>query len=174
MQRLIRKIIEDVKTNIKPEGENSESKLFNLLVMYGKIWLSSQSQQLEKRVNYDEKNSEQEFLLSIGLVSKRLNEDFSSYYLEVSNPIYEKMLNLYPNDFQQTSYIEDTLPNIRGYGKKYGMWLITKKDIYLLSPEKSSEKVRGVSAIINNLAGEELREEEHEYLIRSMWVNFEI
>ncbi|MBL1211063.1 hypothetical protein [Geminocystis sp. GBBB08] len=163
----LRGIIDNVKEKIKTLGEENQDKLFNSLVMYGKIWLSSQSQELGKRVNYDENNSEQNFLLSIGLVSKRLNEDFNSFYLEVSNPIYEKMLNLYPNEFQQTSYIEETLPNIRGYGQKYGMWLITQENKYLLSSEE-------VLAIINHLAGEKLSEEEHKYLISSISINFQL
>lgn len=161
-------IIDDIKQRIEEIGQKSEDQLFDLLVTYGKIWLSSQSQSEEskKRFKYVEGDREQELLLSsdIGLVSKRWNRDFSGYYLEVSNPIYEKIFNLKKNDFNEESYVEQILPNIRGYGKKLAKWIIFQQNQYLLQKQELQDILKG-------LANQNLHEEEHQFLARSQVLN---
>ncbi len=153
-------IIDGIKQRIEKIKQESERQLFDLLVTYGKILLSSQSQSEEskKTFKYVEGDREQELLLSsdIGLISKRWNKDFTGYDLEVSNPIYQKMFNL--------DYIEQILPNIRGYGIKLAKWLIFQQNEYLLQNQELED-------IVKELADQNLVLDEHKFLIRSRILN---
>ena len=126
---------------IKTQEENI---FFSMLVVYGQILHQG-------KVSFSETDQHQEFLLKIGLVKKRYSIE-DGYYIEVSNPILVHIFD--------KNYINEMLPNKRGYGKKLGMWLITQDDQYLLSAEE-------LETIIHSLAGESLPEEDHRFLIRS-------
>jgi hypothetical protein len=126
---------------IKTQEENN---FFSMLVVYGQILHQG-------KVSFSETDQHQEFLLKIGLVKKRYSIE-DGYYIEVSNPILVHIFD--------KNYINEMLPNKRGYGKKLGMWLITQDDQYLLSAEE-------LETIISFLAGESLPEEDHRFLIRS-------
>lgn len=122
--------------------DQEENKRFDLLVTYGKI--------LKEKIVFAENNQEQKFLLDTGLVKKRYSKD--GYYIEVSNPIYWFIFD--------EDYINEMLPNTRGYGRKLGMWLITQDAQYLLSVEEFNN-------IIESLADQNLSEDEHRFLIES-------
>jgi hypothetical protein len=127
----------NTEIEIKPEYE-----CFSLLVVYGRI--------LKGEVKFSEGDQEQKSLLDTGLVKKRYSKD--GYYVEVSNPIGWSIFN--------ENYINEMLPNTRGYGKKLGMWLITQDAQHLLSVEE-------VDNIIDSLADQDLSEDEHRFLIES-------
>ena len=126
---------------IKTQEENI---FFSMLVVYGQILHQG-------KVSFSETDQHQEFLLKIGLVKKRYSIE-DGYYIEVSNPILVHIFD--------KNYINEMLPDQRGYGKKLGMWLITQDAQYLLSVEE-------LETIISTLAGESLPEEDHRFLIRS-------
>lgn len=126
---------------IKTQEENN---FFSMLVVYGQILHQG-------KVSFSETDQHQMFLLKIGLVKKRYSIE-DGYYIEVSNPILVHTFD--------KNYINEMLPDRRGYGKKLGMWLITQDDQYLLSAEE-------LETIIHSLAGESLHEEDHRFLIRS-------
>jgi hypothetical protein len=134
----------DILRKINTEIENKEEdERFSLLVVYGRILIKG-------KVKFSEGDQEQKPLLDTGLVKKRYSED--GYYIKVSNLIYQSIFN--------EGYINEMLPNRRGYGKKLGMWLITQDAQYLLSVEEFSN-------IIDSLADQNLSEDEHRFLIES-------
>jgi len=132
--------------------ELSEDKGFKLLVTYGEILQTG-------NVKFSEDNKEQKYLIEIGLVKRRYNLDDQGFTdLKVINPICETIFNL--------EYIEENLPeniNGRNYGKKFGMWLITRENQYLLT-KIEFEEVKNFLHQVND-------ELEHEFILKSQLRN---
>lgn len=133
-------------------NELSEDKGFKLLVTYGEILHIG-------KVKFSENNEEQKELINIGLVKRRYNLDDQGFTdLKVINPICETIFNL--------EYIEENLPeniNGRNYGKKFGMWLITRENQYLLT-KIEFEEVKNFLHQVND-------ELEHEFILKSQLRN---
>lgn len=147
------KYIDDYIVNL----ENQER--FNILIAYGKILA-------QHKIKCLNTNHPLKTLLDLGLVKKIYNLEDDSYYFQVNNPIYKETFNLNRTD-SKDSYIERLLPkeiNGKNYGKKLGMWLITKDDQFLLSREEFLDNIE----FLNN----DISQEENEFLLRSQILNW--
>lgn len=132
----------------------SEDKGFNLLVTYGEILHTG-------KIKFSEDNEEQKNLINIGLVKRRYNLDDQGFTdLKVVNPICETIFNL--------DYIHQNLPEVingRSYGKKFGMWLITRENQHLLNQEEFNND--NVKKFLHQIKDEL----EHEFILRSQLRN---